>query len=451
MRPLLAAFFLLLLIPAFSQVNFASLSFDEALKKARQEGKLLFVQFKAADCDQCNEVAEKGLNNAAVSAKTAKTFICLSIGKEHPDRNRIATTYGLSAVKAFGSLFLDDNATLLHSFLRTSSRPDDYLQQMDLAVSKAGEVLQISALEKELKNGNKSFGLIGLLLEKRKALNLPTDALLDDYVAALPADSLRSVTTLQFIAGMAPMLNSQADKALRADQALFNQMWYSMTLPVRAGINNRIIYKGMQKAIAEKNEELALQTARFAQGTNTNLTAATKAFDMNMLRYYDEVQDTAAYFRKAIAYYERYLLSVSPDSIKRIDSLNMAQLRDDSPKDTVRQGNRMQIRTMVQYAPVVQRFSSELNGGAYAFFKRTANPYLLSIATEWSKRALAFYESPEVLDTYAKLLYKQGQKKAAEEVMEKAISLHEKHGFPAERFKAVLEKMKRDVAATELE
>ena len=440
---------LLLFVQGFSQTNFSSGSLKEALQKAANEGKFVLIQFEAADCERCNDVANKGFENKELAEKLEQTFICLKINANHPDRTEIASTYKLNE-KAFGTLFIDNNGSLLHSYLKTTTFSKDYIKQIDIAFSKAGEVLQIEPLEKEYKNGNKAFGFLEILMEKRKALYHPTDALLEEYIDALPPDSLKSIRTLAFIAKMAPMLDSKADKALKADRNLFNRAWYSMSLPVRISINNAVIRKGMEKAIREKDEKLALRTASFAQGTNTNPQAGTKAYDMNMLRFYDETKDTMNYFRKSIAYYERYFLSVSPDSIKKTDSINLRRMLDKAKKDTViKEDGKMKMTASVIYKPIVQQFSRELNNGAYNFYLRTNNPYLLSIATEWSKRALEFYVGPEVLDTYAKLLYKQNQKTAAIEEMIKAIEQQKKRGFPTATYAATLEKMKANAQLTD--
>lgn len=426
----------------FAQGPFQTLSLNDALQKAKTESKFVFLQFEAADCNQCNDVAAKGFENKELAAKMEQSFVCLKIDAAHTDRTKIALAYNLNPEKSFGTLFLDGDGVLLHSFLKTTTFYKDYLAQIETAFNKAGEVLAISGLEKEYKNGNRSFGFLQLLLQKRRAVHLSTDALLDEYIDALPADSLKSIYTLAFVAQMAPMLDSKADKALRTNQALFNQAWYSMSLSLRISINNNIIYKGMEKAIREKDAKFALHTASFAQATNTNAASGAKAYDMNMLHYYDESKDTTAYFRKSIAYYERYFLSVSPDSIKRTDSVNMKRLLATAKKDTVKKGDTIRMSARIAYAPVTQRFSSELNNGAYAFYLRTANPYLLSIATEWVKKALEFYESPQALDTYAKLLYKDGQKSEAIAQMEKAITVQKKRGFPAKAYDGTLAKMK---------
>jgi hypothetical protein len=434
-------------IPCFSQVSFYNGNFRQAMDKAAAEGKFVLVQLESPTCEQCNDVANKGFENKELATRLEESFVSIKIDGNHTDRSQIFEAYHLQP-KTFGSLFLDNNGTLLHSFLKTTTFSKDFLKQVDITFEKAGEVLQISRLEKEYKNGNRSYGFLELLIQKRRSLNLATDSLLEEYVAVLPADSLQSIKTLVFIAQMAPMLDSKADRALRSNQALFNRAWYSMDAPTRVRINNLIIYKGISKAVSEMNEKFAMRTASFAQATNSNPMAGAKAYDTNMLRFYDETKDTTNYFRKSIAYYERYLLTVTPDSIKRSDSMNLQRMMASAKKDTTMENGKIRTTARVSYAPAVQRFSSELNNGAYNFYTRTNNPYLLSIATEWAKRALEFYESPEALDTYARLLYKQNQKAAAIEEMTKAVTLQKKRGFPTKSYEEVLMKMKQNAPLT---
>lgn len=443
MRSFFSLSFLLIFKLGIAQVNFSSISFDEALRRSQTEGKLVFLQFEAANCNQCNDVANKGFENKEVADKINQTFVCLKIDAEHPERSKVAGTYNMNKTEGFGSLFILSDGTVIHKFLKTTTFSKQYAEQIDIALTKAGESLKINELEKEYKKGNKSFGFLEVLLEKRRVLNLPTDSLLDEYIDVLPPDSLKSTNTLVFIARMTPLLNSKADKALRKDRVIFNKAWYTISLQMRVGINNAIIYRSMQKAIREKNESYALQVSSFAQGTNTNYTSGAKAYDKNMLRFYDAINDTTAYFRKAIAYYERYFLVVSIDSIRRADSINIHRLAMAAiKKDTVLPGNVVKRTALIPYAPIGQSFSSELNNGAYEFYKKTNNTYLLSVATEWAERALEFYKSPQVLDTYARLLYKLNQADKAVKTISEAIALQQKRGFPTKEYDIVLDKMK---------
>ncbi len=442
MKIYLLLLFALLTNTLNAQIKYRNVSFAEALRMAKAESKMMLLQFESEDCNQCNEVADKGMEDIEVAKRIEQTFVPIKISPKHPDRSFIELEYNM--VHGFGTLFIDMNGSLMHVFKRSTTFSKEYLNQIDLALYSTSESARITQLEKEYKSGNREPGFVESLLAKRKILNLATDSLLDGYISNLPSDSLQSLRTLVFIAQLAPMIGSKADMAMHRDPQLFNRAWYSMSLPVRIGINNAIINKGMKKAINERNESFAVQTASFAQITNgSNYAAATKAYDKNLLYFYEKT-DTSKYFMKAIAYYDRYLMSVSVDSIKRKDSLTRNNLLTRAPLTDTTVNGRQGFRAAISYAPVTQFFTQELNSGAWSFYKMTNNPYLLSVATEWAKKGLEFYRSPEILDTYARLLYKQNQKEQAITIQSEAIMLQNAHRLSTKEYDLVLDKMKKN-------
>ena len=90
------------------------------------------------------------------------------------------------------------------------------------------------------------------------------------------------------------------------------------------------------------------------------------------------------------------------------------------------------------------RQNTELNNIAYKVYLRTDNPFLISEATTWAEKALEFYKAPEVLDTYARLLYKQNKTTKAIEIISEAIALQQKRGYPTVDYDIVLGKMKNN-------
>lgn len=425
----------------FAQTPFQELSFEEALKEAQKEGRLIFIQYESANCGQCNEVANKSFENRELADQLSQTFVCLRISPSHQDRAQIGALYNIAS--GMGSLFIDQNKTLIHSYRMTTSRASDYVSQINRALTMAGESLKISELNQEYKKGNRYIGFMELYLQKRAMLNLATDPLLDEYIGLLPADSLRSIRTIVFIAKMSPILGSNADQALRKDRELFSRAWYSMPNPQRIKINSSIIRKSKNKAIQEKDEAYAYRVASFAGSTYSgNPRAAARSHAFNMLEFYKETNDTSQYLSKAIDYYERYYMSVSVDSVNRTDSLNRARLLAKAPASaSFMKGDTMVRTKTIAFSPSGQFLSRDLNDGAWTFYSMTSNPQLLARATQWVKKGLEFYETPAALDTYSRLLYKQGQKQAAIEAQRKAIEQRKKQGYPTKEYETTLKKM----------
>lgn len=444
MKKLLLCLGLGLSFNGIGQVTFQALSFDEALKRSLAESKIIFLQFESDDCTQCNEVADKGLSDKALGKRINETFLPLKISASHPDRSEIRERYNLD--RGFGTFFINHNGTLLHRFARTSSRPQDYLTETDVALNKAGETLKVDELEREFRNGNRSLGFLESLLLKKRSLGLPTDLLLDEYVDLLPEDSLQSTPTLTFLAQMAPQLDSKADRFMRRNQPLFHQAWMTMPLQQRVAINSEIAAKGMNAAIEQKSEARARRVASFRRATyGSDRAGGERIYTFLMMRYYQRTADSIRYLSEAIRYYNTYYMSLSADSIQRIDSLKKVDLIAQSTKrDTVLADGTRRRYSTITYAPVAQRYASELNNGAWNVYKRTSDPKQLGTALQWSERALAFFETPEVLDTYAHLAYKLGNKKKAIDAEERAIRLRQQRGYPTAAYEADLERMKRN-------
>jgi hypothetical protein len=403
---------------------------------------MIFLQFESVGCNQCNDVANKGFQDKEVSEKINEIFLCLKIDAKHPDRSEVAKAYNLNEEKGFGTLFISSNGILLHKFSKTTSFAPEYSKQVDIALLRAGESFKMNELEEQYRKGDRSDDFVRVFLQERKVLNLPYDSLLDEYAERLPPELAKSIETLVFIAQMAPLIDSKAERIIKKDSALFSKAWFSMSLQKRVEANNGIISKSLAKAIREKNKSYALATAYFAQSTNGgNYIAGLKAYDLNMLRFYDEVNDTTGFFSTAVLYYQRNFRHLNVDSIKRIDTLNMKALVAKAEANEGQAGPNGATKRIV-FAPAVQDYARELNRIAYKFYEKTNTSYLLVMATEWAEKALEFYKSPEIMDTYAKLLYKQNQPAKAIEMMQKAIAMQMERGYPTLNYENVLVKMK---------
>ncbi len=427
---------------AISQVQFQNLTYSEALKKAAINNRMVFLQFESKKCIQCNVVANKAFENEELAAQLNESFVCIAINSTHPDRETVGNF--LNAKQSFGSFFIDHNGVLLHSYKMSTTRASKYKEQIGIALFKSSEGVRISELEKEYREGDKSIDMLQAILLKRKSLSLETDSLLDVYISAVVPEYLKFVAALTFIAKMSPILGSKADMELRKDIGLFNEAWYALPLSERIGINNRIIFKSMNKAVSEKNKAFAYRVAYFNKSTyNNNVQAGEKAFDKTILDFLYETKDTFNYLVSAVNYYDKYYMTLSVDTISKQDSLRRNKMFATAKGDTVsRTDSTMRIKKSITFSPQTQIITQALNTGAWNFYKMSSDTMYLSKALQWVKRGLEFYESAEATDTYARLLYKTGKKEEAVFWELKTIALKQKMGYPFVEFETVLNKMK---------
>lgn len=427
------------------QTLFKECSFNEAQSKAMQTGKLIFLQLLSPKCSQCNEVAEKAFKDSTLIKKLNDNFICMQVSASHPDRKEIEAICNYN--DGFGSYFFNQNKTLIHSYRMTTSSKDNYLTQIEIALGKTNNENNLTYLEAKFKDDSHNFDLLQMLLMERKSLGLETQALLDAYMDILPLDSLSSPRIVEFIMKMSPIVNTKPFLEIRQNMPLFNKVWNSIPIQDRVNINSRIIYNSRMQAIAQKNETFAYKIAAFSQSTYLrNSDAGKKAFAENMLLYFKGVGDTANYLSRTIDFYDTYFMTVSVDSIKKLDTILYAKIVDKAEGDTIfRDKQKLVLSKKVAFKPLSQTFSNNLNTGAWDIYNMSNEPAYLKKAITWAARGCEFFKEPGVLDTYARLLYKTGNKEEAIRNEKMAIEIQDSRNSNTTEFETVLLKMKKNL------
>jgi hypothetical protein len=134
-------------------------------------------------------------------------------------------------------------------------------------------------------------------------------------------------------------------------------------------------------------------------------------------------------------------MTISVDSILKIDSINKEKLIK-----SIANKNKQGLSVAEEKSFILQtlgmKYASALNDGAWTTYTFTKEKNYLSNALRWAKRANEFFETPEIMDTYARILYKTNNKSLAIEWENRAIDLMKRRNFSAPEYEKVLEAMK---------
>jgi len=434
----------------FAQTSFHKLSFDQAMESAKKDKRILMVQLSSKDCIQCNEVAEKGLSSAVVNNKISEEkIIAVKYGFGDADWDQLTKTN--NAPTGLLLLFYSPSGNVIYRYNGSTSFANSYIQMIEAAKGKLNDEAAIETFEKAYESGSRNPALLAQLIDFRQNLGRETGPVLDDYVRSLPKDSLQSITQIQKIALYAPILNTYTDSILRSNGDRFNEAWYRIDLQTRININNRIIAKTRNQAVDQRNGKLAYRVANFAAGTNNNSMEKTRLYNFHLMEYHRLTKDTANYLFVTRRLYEQYYMRISADSIKKMDSITRQQAFTpsslDIPPGVSSEGNgRIGVQRTTTFTPKAQFFANDLNNGAFTVYTMTNVEMYTALALKWSARSLEFNESAASLDTYARLLYKTGQRDSAIYYQQKAVELEKKKGYKAAAFENVLEKMKKKEA-----
>lgn len=408
------------------------------------------ISVESATCNECNEVAAKGISSNLVKSNISNNCIFVKVKKLPDEFYNPGNLYILNK-DFFGILFFDADKNILDIMSGSSTSFIPYLEHIEKALKeKQSPEATLSELKKNYYNNIGSFDAIKKVVDKIRKLNLePQQQVLDELTQKAPEDSAASLSFLQFIMQSAPVYGSVAEQYLQKNRDNYNMAWFRMSLPVRVTINNRIFYKSIEKAIANKDIGYAFRVASGRQMTyvtGTNAAEGPKAYQETILQYYKGINDTINYLKNVSAFYEKYYMTTKVEAIQKEDSIRKENTFKNivvvnPAKASALQSDSLRTRT-VMFTPRAVYFAGQLNNGAWTVYTFTKDINYLTKALSWAKRGLEFSETAAIMDTYARLLYKTGNKEEALIWEQKAVDENKKKAISAADYEKVLGLMK---------
>lgn len=274
-------------------------------------------------------------------------------------------------------------------------------------------------------------------------------ALLDAYLAALPADSLLTARPFALLVANPPQVGTKAF-ALLADNLdkIRDLHRVAGQQKARMALQNGVLASA-RRAIKEKDRP-RLEAALAA---NTRLARrpqdAARLNDDLTMEYYKAAKDAGKYAEATRNFMATYVEKANLDSLRALDERMYAQMLQPfltGKRDTTSEQGREEYAQIRKYArtmnaaPVV----SQYNRAAWGFYETVSDRAALRQALAWSKRSLDLEpENPAYVDTYAHLLYKLGQQAEALRWQQQALDLARKsEPESAKGYEETLQKMK---------
>ncbi len=465
MRKVASVLFLLLFVGILhaQTVKFRDITLDEACQIAKKENKIVMVVIESPKCVQCNDVAMQGLSGSVIKRNTDNTCVIIKRTEVPKELTSTDNLFDIQTID-FGIIYLDSDKNILNIQKNSSSGYSSYLDQIEKAITeKEAAGTGLAKLKKDYYNNVSGFLTSKKLIDKIRLMQLePSETLLDDFAQKIPQDSLESINFLQYLISCAPLYNSNAYKILFKNSDTYNMAWYRMNLNERRDINNRTNQKSINKAIKNKDASYAYAVANSVrnqyQGSSSEVMQ--RNYQRIMLDYYKGVKDSSLYIRTAISFANEYYMYANVDSITKLDSSNRDKISANSQaslppeiqaaikKGLIKNnitGNIISksVSSTNNLSPVAQYYNNSLNDIAWTVYTFTKDVILLNKALLLAKKANEFLESAEAMDTYARLLYKTGNKSAAINWQEKVITYEKQRGLmTTNEYEKVLGKMK---------
>lgn len=381
---------LLLFLFTFSSIiaqdnglQFKNLSYEEALKVAAKENKLVFLHGYAEWCHYCHDMVEKIYPDSTVGAFFNSNFICIKMDleKEGAQLNKRLKSHTFPTL-----VFFDGNGTIMHRAAGRHMKP----MLLELGKEALDPKRRLHTWEQLFNNGNCGADTAYRYLRKMEmtATNYQPEAL--KYLSKL----------------------SDADIKSASNWKIVNDLYKDVDAPFT------------MRLIKMKTE---------LENLYTKPVVERKFFEMYKYEFGIRIRtlDTAGYERL------KQQLNVSGfDMAPKI--MDYADLMKSKMK-----GDYALYFKLAE--PFVNNYAMSdavmLNEFSQVFFERTKDPVLLAKAEAWAKESVKLNDSYSNNETLTGILILSGKKEEARTVANHAIELGEKNKINVQKVKIYLEKI----------
>ena len=454
LRPVLRILLSFLIISSstlsHAQIAVSNLTFGEGMKKIAAEHKLLMV---IMDVDQGNSTINDFTSKAILDSSASDLNIIAIV-----IRPAVGTADWDSLNKryfnplTFGTLFFNPKEVLVHRYDAISPHGYTYLTAANIAYADIDLPTADEQLEFLKKIHFSDLGAVKKLFDTRTNSVDSTDDLLEPFLENTPSDSFKNYRYYYLLAEFAPPLGTRGDSIFRGKE-YSDSNEYKIPSPEWVAINRKVVKKTMNLAVINKDPDLAFRAAVFSSSMLVDPTKFRKEKEQYkmMTEYFYKIRDTIKYLETASIFLNNYYMPMSIDSLKQA-YINRDKKREERDGTKTIYVNGAGADNMAYYGEF-DLIASVLNHHAWEFYMMTKDPVYLKMALSWAKRALEFNRNPYAMDTYAQLLYINGDRKSGISAEKNALAEYKKQNLNSKipKIEKVLDNMKsnKDIIVAE--
>jgi len=334
------------------------MSFNEALAKAKAEGKLIFMDCYTTWCGPCKMLTAKTFPDPTLGEYFNQRYVNLKMDMEKGEGPELQAQFGVRAYPTL--LWIDGNGVVKHRAMGYMD-PNALLSQAQSIVSPIPA--EYEDMKAKFAKGERSTGFLADYINVLKTGDLPYDSIFEIYIDKLSAADLKNEKNTALIYQFTNTLQSPGLPQLMRNKAYF------ITKNGQEGFDKKVIgiaETAIKEGVVKKDESLIKGATKLLKDAKVKDAEAlsSKAFT----EYYFRIQDWKSYDKYATA------------------ALKKAGAKDEKM----------------------------LNATAWNYYINIEDTKLLSKAKDWAYRAVNLKNTCENNTTYAYLNYKLGLLKEAE-------------------------------------
>ncbi len=351
-----------------AQIKFEEGSWEEAVAKSRMSGKLIHLSAFAEWCEPCKEMEEYTFTDLEVANYFNANFINVLMDMEAYPGVELSEEYTVAVFPSY--LFINGNGEVVHRGCGAM----DATQFLHLGEDALSDSATLLSLENRYVQGERSTEFMISYLELLEDVCLDAERFASEYLSDLELSQLTEDTPWEVFAAFQWDIYSREFQYLLANRAEF------------------------EKRIGQKNVDAKLYDTYLSQYQEVFEAEELHDFGMrSLLHAIDDVTFVGSDTLKLMMnlHYAEYIENWDNYATYAIELVGMNNIQD----------------------------PEQLNELAWKFYLFVSNKNQLEIASSWAQQAVDKQPEPSMIDTYASLQFKLGNKKQAIELEKQALEL----------------------------
>ncbi len=382
-------FFILVSIPVFSQhraIQFTETSWAEIKAKALKEHKPIFMDAYASWCGPCKWLAANVFTNDTVADYFNSTFVNAHFDMEKGEGLELQKLYNVYVYPTL--LFMDANGDLIHRGV--GSMPVAEFVSLGKRAVDPGN--NLASYNKRFAAGSRDADFMYSYLDLNRYDDVFCKKVTGDYFSKISIDDLLQRPNWLIIREFVNDVESREFKYLVKNQEVFAGKYGKDTVTQKI---KETYLAGFKKLIKEKPFNREAYDGLKLKVTNSGYSQPQEIIALADISYYKKIKSWDKYAQAAGEYFS-------------FDNKNTGLLND----------------------------------VAWTIFENVEDKGIVAQAIGWAKRAVELSPVAGIMDTYANLLYKSGNKAEAIKVESQAIETAKTAGEPFDELEATLKSMK---------
>lgn len=435
--------FLFIVLPVFSQQNivYEKTLWEQAVQKAKNENKLIFVEVLNADLDDYNSALTSN-NNDNISNLYNNSFVNYRLTHNNEKYTYIVNRYKINKFPTY--IYIQPNGILNYTISGDLSL-QAFESNAQTAIKYKNESKPIAQWDLEYESQKNDKRFVYEYIEKRTILGFDNADIIDQYAKLVPTNDLLK----------SPIINLllERNKAINADGAL-----YRIVISNQEKVKKALLNKDSQleqillncadytfnKACKTKNEKLleSFITAKLALGNPANHEDSVIIQNECRAKFYYTTKQPVLMAN----FVHIYADMIMKQELKKEEQEETVVVNNINTKGLFPSLLSQSSKPLHQTEQIDIAYSFKLRDAAQYVVEMLSNKAMLNNALIWSQKAIELFDNFSNYETHAYVLYKLGKRREAITTMEKAYAVapsSSESSLIRENVEAKLIKMKR--------